>query len=849
MKLKNTLFLLCLVYLVLAYGPGYAGIVEKTYYFHSYSLKQSGKYQLICFDHTLQTGKAGEPTLAYAAVSLLLPPGEKAGSIEFVGENYSEITGNISLFPYQPSRPVGQQTPDGLVIQEGVYHQKTPYPDHSTGVLSTQYLYGHPFALCTFTPVVYLPGEKKAGYYQKVTIRIHTLTGGEEGQVPLPLNRTKDAVSLVCSLAQNPGMSDYYPPIVTDTSACKLLIISPDLFLGHFQDLVDFYFVRGIRTRIVSISSISSTYTGVDQAEKIRNCIIQEYLSHQVEYVLLAGDAELVPARGFSANVQSSVLYTDNNIPSDLYYSALDGNWNNDGDNLWGEIGEDDLLPEVSVGRFTVNTLAELSNQIYKSTHYQNFPIVADCRKPLLAGEFLYSNPITWGGDYLDLLIGDHIDNGYSTVGIPEWHNIQTLYDEDLPGNWTPEMLLAKINEGASFLHHCGHSNQDYLMRLNSSSIVDANFSQVDGVTHNFMPVYSHGCYCAAFDYSDCIAEKMVNLNTFAVAFIGNSRYGWFNEGTTEGPSIHLHREFVDAMYGHKVPQIGRAHLLSKIQTSPWVNAPGQWEEGALRWCFYDCNLLGDPCLSVWTDNPAALQISHVDTLTTLENTLAVYTDTAGVAMAGLYCIALKDSVMLGACITDSLGNATISLGNTLLNNDLITLIVSGMNCLPDTSFIVVSDHNSLSGHITYGNAQHSPLDSVVVMLKQQENVVFQTLTDSNGFYRIENIPPGTYSVVLIYGHLLGGVNSSDALAVLKHFVNLIHLTGLNLQAADCDGNNYINTMDALFIQKRFVGMISSFPVPDWTFEPKVFTIGPAEYPVIDIRGLCTGDVNASFNP
>ena len=29
----------------------------------------------------------------------------------------------------------------------------------------------------------------------------------------------------------------------------------------------------------------------------------------------------------------------------------------------------------------------------------------------------------------------------------------------------------------------------------------------------------------------------------------------------------------------------------------------GQWEEGALRWCFYDCNILGDPAMKIWTSN------------------------------------------------------------------------------------------------------------------------------------------------------------------------------------------------------------------------------------------------------
>jgi hypothetical protein len=44
---------------------------------------------------------------------------------------------------------------------------------------------------------------------------------------------------------------------------------------------------------------------------------------------------------------------------------------------------------------------------------------------------------------------------------------------------------------------------------------------------------------------------------------------------------------------------------MSKIKTAPWVGLPGEFEPGAQRWCFYDCNVLGDPALKVWIDNPS----------------------------------------------------------------------------------------------------------------------------------------------------------------------------------------------------------------------------------------------------
>jgi hypothetical protein len=152
----------------------------------------------------------------------------------------------------------------------------------------------------------------------------------------------------------------------------------------------------------------------------------------------------------------------------------------------------------------------------------------------------------------------------------------------------------------------------------------------------------------------------MVKIDNFAVAFVGNSRYGWFNEGQTEGPSLHLHREFIDALYSDETRWIGSAHLESKIDTSPWVTAPGQWEEGALRWCFYDCNVLGDPALSIWTDEPIEIDITHSSVIFLGTSTYSVYVESGGIPVEDMQCTLMQNGEMIGTEITDALGNADI---------------------------------------------------------------------------------------------------------------------------------------------------------------------------------------------
>lgn len=687
---------LAFLILVLVFSVGAnAATVEKTYHFGKYTVNQSGDYQMIRFANTLLTGLPGEPALPYLAVSLLLPPGEVAVSIECIGEDEIVLPGNFRLFPQQHVQPVSKGISGGFIMDKTVYSFNGIYPAQPEGKLITSFMNGYAFALSSFTPLRYNPSTGQVSYYQKMTLRITTRAGATAKAALANLNQNKVTSQRVAKFAQNPEMMlNYSAPARRSSSDYQMLIIVPDAYKSNFTQLTDKYLQEGIKSSIITRESIESTMTGVDVPEKIRNYIIQEYQNHGIEYVLLGGDVELMPFRGFYCFVQSSTAYEDNNIPSDLYYSALDGNWNTDGDDRWGEPGEDDLLPEVAVARLPFSNQFELSAMLHKSISYQFSPVTGELHNPLIAGENLYDNPETWGSDYLELLIGLRTDNGYTTNGIPESQTIDKMYDETTV--WSGSDLIAELNQGHSFLYHAGHANQTYVMKLFNSDITNSNFSALNGITHNYTLVYTHGCDCGAFDYDDCIAEKMVTISNFAAAFIGNSRYGWFNEGQTEGPSAHLQREFVDALYNDKLNRLGVAHMESKTATAPWVTAPGQWEPGAIRWCFYDCNALGDPAMAIWTDEPIAITVDYLASIPIVTTSLNVAIHSGANPAPGLRCTLLKNGVMIGKAISDSLGIAVIPFDQPVADAGLAQLVISGFNCLPVSYPVAFIDNTAI---------------------------------------------------------------------------------------------------------------------------------------------------------
>jgi hypothetical protein len=597
-----------------------AGNVEHVYQFNSYSISQKGNYQSFILENTRLSGMPGQPMLPYQEIALMLPPGEKAASIEVIGENEVQVPGSYILYPKQEVRPISLGSSGTFLKDESVYSSSVPYPASVTGHLTTQYLNGYAFALCTFTPARYIPATGQISYYTRVTIRINTVKDQTSLNALKNISPSANVRNRVLKFSQNPAMMESYPQLKAASTNYQLLIITKSSFQDCFTPLISMYNSKSISSQIKTIEDITASVTGTDLQEKIRNYIKDQYQNNGIEYVLLGADAPILPARGFYCYVISGSGYEDSNIPADLYYSGMDGNYDLNGNQVYGEVADSaDLLPDIAVSRMPGSDTAELNHMVHKSVYYQTHPVAGDFQKPFFVGEHLYDDPNTEGGDYMELLEDNHSDNGYYTTGIPSAdNNIEKMYDNTPPGySWTVDSLLAKINRGKSFIHHLGHANTDYVMRLFYWDITDNNFSQVNGIAHNYEYLYTQGCLCGSFDQPNCIATKMLTIHNFLVGGVFNSRYGWFDQGTTEGPSEHLQREFVNAMYTDTLPEthFGAAHMISKIKTAPWCTAPGEFEPGAQRWCHYCANALGDPACEVYVTSPGPIGISEIDAL------------------------------------------------------------------------------------------------------------------------------------------------------------------------------------------------------------------------------------------
>jgi hypothetical protein len=92
-------------------------------------------------------------------------------------------------------------------------------------------------------------------------------------------------------------------------------------------------------------------------------------------------------------------------------------------------------------------------------------------------------------------------------------------------------------------------------------------------------------------------------------------------------------------------------------------------------------------------------------------------------------------------------------------------------------------------------------------------------------------------------------INTIDVVATQRHFLQFVLLSGCRLTAADVNGDNVVDTVDVVAIQRFYLGAASTANVGQYKFTPVSRT-----YPTLisnqtgqNYNALVLGDVVAPF--
>lgn len=577
--------------------------------------------------------EAGFPSLPELPWNIPLPAGERAISITSSSAVWENIADNIIIPPLPAPTPLilDVQVISVQAVDE-VYSSDCFWPSEPAQLAGNGFMNGLPEAEILVIPLRWNPVTGELQRLVSLEIRLETA----------PLETRP-----FCSGAK-------------DDEIRRMLIVTDLSLETIFEQLAERRTDQGILTEVITMNVIYSMSSGRDNAEKLRNFVKNYYLANGLDFLLLGGDTNLVPFRfAYAMTCEAGYASREDSLPCDLYFSDLDGNWDANLNDIFGEIDDDvDLHPDIFVGRATVENTTEAQ------TFVDNIAAYEDCFQDDFYQDVLFLAAVLWTDPYTNSGESkDYIDEQF----LPDYLNITKLYQA--LGNENLSTTMAALNSGQNLVNHDGHAwysslgvGDDYM------GIGDMDDINSDGRFAAVM--YSIGCWSAAFDF-DAIAEHFItNSSGGGVGFIGNSSYGWGSPGNPlYGYSDALDHLFFDYLYSNWSLTSGELLAYTKEYFIPF----SQWEN-VYRWHQYDVNLLGDPSLRPYRMNPLEIEVLCPDIITA--NTSIFPVQVTGADPEGLTVCVHDDGDYWSTVVLDATGHTDFIFSEPVIGS--VTLTVSG---------------------------------------------------------------------------------------------------------------------------------------------------------------------------
>ena len=664
---------------------------------------ESGTTCMVRVDDLPVFALPGMPLLPVFTLKVVLPHGEAVVSVSGTQGHVEAWDLPAPLEWEQPQTPMSWEGPfERVPAHAAVFGSDAEHPAARAVHVTTQTFRGYNVAIIRVYPVTYLGARNSLHWTSSIEVEIVTAPDerllrrslgtlrGDRRADESRLARVAEDVTCVSSYSSADVLT-LGSSMVDPSLTYPYVIITNSALEPVFEDLKSLKDSQGLTTRIVHVSDIASTYSGIDLQDKIREFIRDAYLNWGTEYVLLGGDDSIIPHRGLYAEILPYV--TDDDVAADIYYGGLDGDWNDDGDGLWGEPGEADLMPEVSIGRAPVETTAEAANFVGKVIRYQTSPVVGQIKNAQMTAELLYDEP-TWGSYNKEEIVSGSSAHGFTTAGIPPSWTVTELYDRDLyPAEWDKWDVINNLNSGIHIQNHCGHSINNHTMKMYDTDIL-AHFTN-DGITNTYFIAFVQGCFSAAFDNrwydgsygNDAVGEVFTYIEGGAVGYMGTTRYGASAHESTRGAGQYYDRQFFDAVFGEGITAIGDAHDDCKVDNIPYIDFR------ALRWEYYARVLLGEPSMDIWTDAPGELTVTLPGAIHTSANEVEISVTDGSTPVEGARVSIVGDSTHYCHGFTDAGGAVYLNPSVAQPGSVYVAVIAHNFHASLDTLAVAGAAH------------------------------------------------------------------------------------------------------------------------------------------------------------
>jgi hypothetical protein len=645
----------------------YQKTLTLTFSKNDFSFDNQNGYDLVRLSEGAVTTDIGKPLLPVKNIKIALPADMKVTSVQINELKQQAIDGIFTLYPTQPSQKSIQKENTTQFIEPDAktYLSKQIYPTQYIQLTCQNDLAGQSIAEVTVYPIHYIPAQKKLMTISSITFTVEGTSGYLCGDY-LPERISVSGRALYQQMIQNMVINPEDVTLRTsqepqsagvEPGDYDYVIITQDSWVSAFQPLADWKTKKGIPTNIVTTTWIynSGGYSGTD-VNKIRQFVQDAYANWGSTYILLGGDIDVVPC-----HYKTFPDVDSDPVPNDAYYADFDADW----------------VCEVNIGRASVTgtgsgtgTIGNFINKIF--TYEKNPPLTSFAKKAGLYGFDLDSDT---EAEECKIII----DNSY----IPSSWTMTNVYDSQ--GGNHKTNVIASLNAGQNLMNHADHSGSDFMGTGYVNDGIGLWNSDMDDLTNGNKQgiLYSMGCDPAAYDVSNSIAEHFVqNSNGGGVAFIGNSRYGWYYGGSYDTLSMGYDIEFFKSIFQDNLYKLGSAFSNHKNE--------GVDSSSVSRYCFTELTLLGDPELPIWTENPISITVTHPAEAPLGTSSFTVTVNSGGNPVNQATVCLWKGTDIYHIGSTNSAGQITFTINPSNLGTMYVT--VTKQNYLPYEGSALIQD-------------------------------------------------------------------------------------------------------------------------------------------------------------
>lgn len=609
-------------------------------------------YTVVDYSGLSVSGEPGEPALPVMDIRFSVPCLAKDFEVTVTENTGVTLPVNHPILPVQQpvradfSAPPAFEQPDAEI-----YGADAGYPEAIGKVVGEGYYDGdNHIVTVAVSPISYNPVQGALRLHTSVTVSLSYSIANSVAELSMrPISRfqkSQSGMESVKSIVVNPAQVEKFVPValgsikpmtVVGVPAYEYCVITSRELAPAFDRLVYWKRQKGYFAGVVCMEDIlacpdfqlGDEVSGInDDAGKLRAYLKYSYSGDgSGKYVLLAGDYSVLPIR-YGRSIDNA-MDIDDIIPSDLYFSDLNGNWDADKNGLYGEPSDKvDFNCELLVGRLICSTEEEVFNYTDKLLQYEQNPGNGDA-------SYLKKAFYSQCDDMLYYKQANQMAEAFNSIFDDQTiFSEEPSYNDENPTFPTGSQCIEEMNNNYGFLGWYGHgqpggvcvksrnNNREewYAILALENNVFNhkkENGNGLDNLKNAGYPAVAFSSSCSLAPFDDYNLENCkkygYDLNysigsSFTVGgsyggpiFLGNSRPAYIVSSFSLQKAI---AEYIDSDDSYRFSE---CMSIAKLK-----------ESGIAYQDKLTLNLIGCPELEMWTDipfeyDPKAITITRTD--------------------------------------------------------------------------------------------------------------------------------------------------------------------------------------------------------------------------------------------